>query len=65
MVSLRRRSLIVLAVALCLAARTIPLASEEPTLTEDQIKQFLLKAKVMQAQADGERHHCAFPGYPD
>jgi hypothetical protein len=50
MVSLRRRLLIVLAVALCLAARTIPLASEEPTLTEDQIKQFLLKAKVMKSK---------------
>ncbi|MBZ5544593.1 MAG: hypothetical protein LAO07_13075 [Acidobacteriia bacterium] len=50
MLSLRRRSLAFLAVAVCLAARTIPLASQEPTLTEDQIKQFLLKAKVKQSK---------------
>ena len=31
-----------------MAAQTIPLASQEPTLTEDQIKQFLLTAKIVQ-----------------
>jgi hypothetical protein len=50
MLSLRRRLLAFLAVVVCLAARTIPLASQEPTLTEDQIKQFLLKAKVVRSK---------------
>lgn len=50
MLSLRRRLLPFLAMAVCLAARTIPLASQEPSLTEDQIKQFLLKAKVKQSK---------------
>jgi hypothetical protein len=48
MLSQQRRFLAFLTLAVCLSARTIPLASQEPILTEEQIKEFLLKAKVMQ-----------------
>jgi len=48
MLSQQRRFLAFLTLAVCLGARTIPLASQEPILTEEQIKEFLLKAKVMQ-----------------
>src|SRR5882724_4846875 len=38
-----------LAVAACLACRLFAVASDEPTLTKDQIKQFLLTAKVVKS----------------
>ena len=48
MLSHRRRIFAFLTLAVCLGAQSIPLASQEPSLTEEQIKEFLLKAKVMQ-----------------
>ena len=45
---LRWRGLI-LAVVACLACRVFVVASDEPTLTKDQIKQFLLTAKVVKS----------------
>src|SRR6266478_2449378 len=45
---LRRRGLILAGVA-CLACRVFVVASDEPTLTKDQIKQFLLTAKVVKS----------------
>ena len=45
---LRFRGLI-LAVVLCLACRPYGVASDEPNLTKDQIKQFLLTAKVVKS----------------
>jgi len=50
MASRRRLSIAILTFAVCLGAQTIPLASEEPALTEEQIKEFLLNATVMQHQ---------------
>ena len=45
---LRWRGLILTVVA-CLACRLFVVASDEPTLTKDQIKQFLLTAKVVKS----------------
>src|SRR5438876_8340227 len=45
---LRWRGLI-LAVVACLACRPFVIASDEPTLTKDQIRQFLLTAKVVKS----------------
>src|SRR5207245_7139997 len=45
---LRWRGLI-LAVLACLACRLLVVASDEPTLSKDQIKQFLLTAKVVKS----------------
>lgn len=46
--SLRWRGLILAAVT-CLACRLLVAAADEPTLTKDQIKQFLLTAKVVKS----------------
>ncbi len=47
--NLRWRSLI-LAAVVCLTCRLLVVASDEPTLTKEQIKQFLLTAKVVKSQ---------------
>ena len=41
---------LILAVLLCLTGRLMVLASDEPTLTKEQIKQFLLTAKVVNSK---------------
>jgi len=41
---------LILAVLLCLTGRLMVLASDEPTLTKEQIKQFLLTAKVIDSR---------------
>ena len=46
---LRCRSLI-LTVLACLACQLFVVASDEPTLTKEQIKQFLLTAKVVKSE---------------
>ena len=46
---LRSRRLILAAVA-CLACQLFAVASDEPTLTKEQLKQFLLTAKVVKSQ---------------
>jgi len=48
MASLHRRAAGCVAVV-CLAATCLAIASDEPKLTEDQIREFLLKAKVVQS----------------
>ena len=35
--------------AACLAATCLAIASDEPNLTEDQIREFLLHAKIVQS----------------
>ena len=41
---------LILALVACLACRLFVVASDEPTLTKDQIKQFLLTAKVVKSE---------------
>ena len=50
------RRLIVAAVV-CLTCTRFVTASDEPTLTKEQIKQFLLTAKVVKSEQYQERHH--------
>jgi hypothetical protein len=42
-----RRHWLILAMAVCLTCRLFAIAADEPTLTKDQIKQFLITAKVV------------------
>ena len=41
---------LILAAVVCLTWRIFAVASDEPTLTKEQIKQFLLSAKVVNSQ---------------
>ncbi len=53
---LRWRALI-LALVACLACRLFVVAADEPNLTKDQIKQFLLTAKVVKSEQSNEGYH--------
>ena len=53
MASLRRRAAAWAAVV-CLAAACLAIGSDEPKLTEDQIREFLLHAKVVQSHQTGK-----------
>jgi hypothetical protein len=46
----RPRRRLIIAVVVCVTCRLFVTASDEPTLSKEQIKQFLLKAKVVKSQ---------------
>ena len=54
---------LILAAVVCLTCRLFVTASDEPTLSKEQIKQFLLTAKVVNSRAVQERHHQPLAAY--
>jgi hypothetical protein len=46
----RPRRRLIIAAAVCVTCRLFVTASDEPALSKEQIKQFLLKAKVVKSQ---------------
>jgi hypothetical protein len=54
MLHLQHRRLILAAAIVCLTCVRVVIAADDPTLTKDQIKQFLLTAKVVASKQSGK-----------
>jgi hypothetical protein len=54
MLHLQHRRLVLAAAILCLTCVRVVIASDDPTLTKEQIKQFLLTAKVVASKQSGK-----------